>query len=72
MKTKVLLKKLAAHKGPVLVSVNNFNDSFYIQVVKSDFITQISAAFSLDAECGFRIDENGYIDKDEANLYGDM
>ena len=64
---KDLLKKLQAHRGQVLVEIQNFNDSFWIQAVKSDLIVQIKAKFNANDETGFELDDNGYLGKDFQN-----
>lgn len=61
---KDLIKKLQAHRGQVLVEIQNFNDSFWIQAVKSDLIVQIKAKFNANDETGFELDDNGYLGKD--------
>ena len=64
---KDLIKKLQAHRGQVLVEIQNFNDSFWIQAVKSDLITQLKAKFNYNDETGFELDDNGYLGKDFQN-----
>ena len=64
---KDLIKKLQAHRGQVLVEIQNFNDSFWIQAVKSDLIVQIKAKFNANDETGFELDDNGYLGKDFQN-----
>lgn len=66
---KDLIKKLQAHRGQVLVEIQNFNDSFWIQAVKSDLITQLKAKFNYNDETGFELDDNGYLGKDFQNGY---
>lgn len=66
---KDLIKKLQAHRGQVLVEIQNFNDSFWIQAVKSDLIVQLKAKFNADDETGFELDDNGYLGKDFQNGY---
>ena len=66
---KDLIKKLQAHRGQVLVEIQNFNDSFWIQAVKSDLIVQIKAKFNANDETGFELDDNGYLGKDFQNGY---
>ena len=66
---KDLIKKLTAFRGPVLVEIQNFNDSFWIQAVKSDLIVQIKAKFNANDETGFELDDNGYLGKDFKNGY---
>ena len=66
---KDLIKKLQAHRGQVLVEIQNFNDSFWIQAVKSDLITQLKAKFNYNDETGFELDDNGYLGKDFKNGY---
>ena len=61
---KDLIKQLTACRGPVLVEVQNFNDTFWIQAVKSDLIVQLNAKFGPDEETGFELDKNGYFGKD--------
>lgn len=60
---KDLLKKLNDRKGPVYVEIDNFNDGYWIQVVKQDLIANIKK-FKLDEETGFELDVNGYFSKD--------
>ena len=64
---KDLIKKLQAHRGQVLVEIQNFNDSFWIQAVKSDLIHQIKVKFNANDETGFELDDNGYLGKDFQN-----
>lgn len=66
---KDLIKKLQAHRGQVLVEIQNFNDSFWIQAVKSDLIHQLKAKFNANDETGFELDDNGYLGKDFQNGY---
>ena len=61
---KDLIKQLTAYRGPVLVEVQNFNDIFWIQAVKSDLIVQLNGKFGPDEETGFELDKNGYFGKD--------
>ena len=63
---KDLIKKLTAHRGPVLVEVVNFHDAYWIQAVKYDLIIQIKAKFNAEDETGFELDDNGYLSKDFA------
>ena len=64
---KDLIKQLTAYRGPVLVEVQNFNDIFWIQAVKSDLIVQLNAKFKPNEETGFELDKNGYFGKDFSN-----
>ena len=64
---KDLIKKIASHRGQVLVEIQNFNDTFWIQAVKSDLIVQIKAKFNANDETGFELDDNGYLGKDFAS-----
>lgn len=64
-----LFKQIKAQRGPILVEISNFDDTFYIQVVKADLITQLSARFGADDETGFIIDSNGFVSKDENARY---
>ena len=61
---KDLIKKLQAHRGQVLVEIQNFNDSFWVQAVKSDLIHMLKTKFTFGEETGFVLDENGYFGKD--------
>ena len=62
---KDLLKKLNDRKGPVYVEIDNFNDGYWIQVVKLDLIYKIKESFQLDDETGFEFDCNtGCFSKD--------
>lgn len=60
---KILVSKIKKHNGPVLVPVNNFNDTYYVQVVKSDFILQLTS-FQPDDETGFDFSDEGFIGLD--------
>ena len=60
-----LIKALKSHKGPVWIEVQNHNDCFYVQAVKSDLICQMSNNFSEGEETGFEIDSNGYFNKED-------
>lgn len=54
---KTLLAKLRAHKGPIYLDVNNHNDGFWLQGVKSDLIEQMTLRFQADnQETGFDLD----------------
>lgn len=64
MIAKQLFKQIKTHKGPIMVAFNNFNDNFYVEVKKRDLLVQLGAAFGLEAETGFELDHNGYLDKD--------
>ncbi len=64
MIAKELIARLKAHKGPVFLDVNNHNDGFWFQAVKSDLIVQLSAKFGANEESGFVLDANGYFGKD--------
>ena len=64
---KDLIKQLTAYRGPVLVEVQNFNDTFWIQAVKSDLIVQLNGKFEPNEETGFELDKNGYFGKDFSN-----
>ena len=61
MIAKNLFAKIRKTKGPILATINNRDDSFYIQVSKKDLIVQLSAAFKLSDETGFELDDNGYL-----------
>ena len=64
---KDLIKLLTAYRGPVLVEVQNFNDMFWIQAVKSDLVVQLNGKFEPNEETGFELDKNGYFGKDFSN-----
>lgn len=61
---KDLIKKLTDYRGQVLVEVTNFDDSFWVQAVKSDLIHVLKTKFTFGEETGFVLDENGYFGKD--------
>ena len=64
---KDLIKKIKNDRnGYIYVEVSNFNDSFWIQAVKSDLIVQIKAKFNANDETGFELDDNGYLGKDHS------
>jgi len=58
-----LIQTIKAHRGPIFVEVCNFNDCFWIQVVKSDLLAQLSP-FEADAETGFELNADGCLGKD--------
>ena len=58
-----LIKLIKAYRGPVIVEVNNFNDTFYVQAVKTDLLLQF-ARFKDNEETGFEIDASGFLSKD--------
>ena len=58
-----LLKKIKAHRGAVIVEVNNFDDIFYIQAVKADVLLQF-AKFGTDEETGFTFCDEGFLSKE--------
>lgn len=64
---KDLIKQLTAYRGPILVEVQNFNDIFWMQAVKSDLIVQLKGKFGSEDETGFDLDKNGYFGKDFAS-----
>jgi hypothetical protein len=65
MTSKDLLAALRKHTGPIYLDVNNSNDCFWLQGVKSDLIEQMSSKFPDPAqETGFEIDAEGYFSKD--------
>ena len=49
-----LIKLIKAHRGSISVEVNNFNDTFWIQAVKSDLLLQLGK-FQADQETGFTL-----------------
>jgi hypothetical protein len=61
---KDLIKQLTAYRGQVFIEVQNFNDTFWMQAVKSDLIVQLKAKFGSNDETGFVLDKNGYFGKD--------
>lgn len=58
-----LIKLIKAHRGPVSVEVNNFNDTFYVYAVKADLLLQLTR-FKDDEETGFELEPSGYLSKD--------
>lgn len=60
-----LIKTIKAHRGPIIVEVNNFNDTFYIQAVKADVLLQFGK-FEADEETGFELNDEGFLTKDYA------
>ena len=65
MIAKDLIKKIRDNRaGYVMIEVQNFNDVFYVQGVKSSLIDTIKNRFESDEETGFEIDDDGYFGKD--------
>ena len=66
MIARELVAKIKKFRGPIHVEVQNFNDVFYVQAVKSDLVAMIEKSFEnqLDEKCGFDLDENGFFGKD--------
>lgn len=58
-----LIKTIKAHRGPIIVEVTNFNDTFYVQAVKYDLLTQFNK-FNVNEETGFELSCNGFLSKD--------
>jgi hypothetical protein len=58
-----LIKQIKAHRGPIVVEVSNFDDTFYVQAVKADLLLQLSK-FQDDEESGFELDAEGFLSKD--------
>lgn len=58
-----LIKLIKAHRGPVIIEFNNFEDTFWVEAVKSDLLLQLSK-FQADQETGFELDRNGILIKD--------
>jgi hypothetical protein len=64
MIAKDLIKKIKNDRnGYVMIQVSNFDDSFFVQGVKSDLIRTIKESFKPDQETGFVIDDCGYFSK---------
>lgn len=65
---KDLIKKIKNDRnGYIYVEVSNFNDSFWVQAVKSDLINMLKERFQADQETGFELDNMGYFGKDYSN-----
>ena len=70
MIARELIAKIQKFKGPIYTEVANFDDVFYVQIVKSDLVAMIRSAFGanlaerLENECGFELDDHGYFGKD--------
>ena len=62
MIAKQLLKKIRAHRGPIIVEIQNFHDVFFVQAVKADILLQF-AKFRDDDETGFDLGSEGYLFK---------
>jgi hypothetical protein len=62
-----LIIEVRKFKGPIYMEVQNFNDCFWVQVVKTDLLAMIKGNFDMDFETGFILDEKhgaGYFGKD--------
>lgn len=68
MVARQLIKLIKAYRGPVIVEVNNFNDTFWVQAVKSDLLLQLGK-FQADQETGFELDRNGILTKDYSTAW---
>jgi hypothetical protein len=67
MIAKKLIAEVRKFKGPIYVEVANFNDTFWVQVVKSDLLLMIKDSFDADFETGFELEDkfgSGYFGKD--------
>ena len=64
MIAKNLISQIRKAKGPIYIETYNFNDTFWVQAVKSDLIKMIQDSFDSDFETGFELDKNGYFSKD--------
>lgn len=65
-----LITEVRKFKGPIYIEAQNFNDVFWIQVVKSDLLESIKGNFDSDFETGFILEEKfgaGYFGKDYEN-----
>jgi hypothetical protein len=65
MITRELLQKIRSHKGPLYVEINNHDDNFWVQVVKSDLLFVLSR-LDAESESGFVLDSRGYFSIDYA------
>jgi len=63
-----LIKTIKAHRGPIIVEVNNFDDTFYIQAVKADVLLQLGQ-FEADEETGFELNAEGFLGKDYTHAH---
>ena len=62
-----LITEIRKFKGPIYVEALNFNDVFWVQVVKSDLLAMIKGNFDTDFETGFILEDRqglGYFGKD--------
>jgi hypothetical protein len=63
MIAKALLTEVRKAKGPIYVEAINFNDTYLVQVVKSDLIAMIQEKFAEDDDTGFELTESGVFSK---------
>jgi hypothetical protein len=56
MIAKKLIRDIQKIKGPIYVETSNFNDVFWVQVVKTDLINMIKDKFDDDFETEFTLD----------------
>lgn len=59
-----LIIEVRKFKGPIYMEAQNFNDCFWVQVVKTDLLAMIKGNFDTDFETGFVLDDMGYFGKD--------
>ena len=65
-----LITEIRKFKGPIYVEAVNFNDVFWVQVVKTDLLNMIKDSFDTDFETGFVLEDklgSGYFGKDYDN-----
>ena len=63
MIAKDLIKKIKNDRnGYIMIQVSNFDDSFFVQGVKSDLIRMLKD-FQPEQETGFILDDCGYFSK---------
>ena len=68
MIAKELIAEVSKTRGPILVEVSNFNDTFWVQAVKRDLMFML-AKFEDEDETGFELivgleSGNAYFSKD--------
>lgn len=59
-----LVNKLRGFRGEIYADVQNHDDTYWIKVVKSDLIAQMTEKFAPNAETGFELSDDGFFSKD--------
>ena len=67
MTGKEMARVITLHKGPVYVAAMMRNDAPYVRAVKSDLVDYFLRVGNEDADCEWRIGQDGYAGYVDAN-----